>query len=309
MLSAEEAKAALESVRNEDWRADARKRVRKLKRGLRPIAEAILTPGPERYTQEVLDERQAQMKAAAVQLDELEPDKRAQLMAALHPSLGPALAYWWVSAQAEPYGTGWNRRGFRAPNRPELSREKRVDDLARYVVGAGPYSEPPAWFAAWAPYFRDTDMSGFTPWQIGPLLAAAIDLGGEEGDATFQALVGSGNGEHAVGRMGEHVIVGLLRSSRPEAWEYIESMLLAAQRQEGLRQSILQAADEAHPQAFTRIIGLCVDKNLIRFAATIRSVGVWLGYPEDAGHIEDAENRLRMLQAFRSDPARARERD
>ena len=101
--------------------------------------------------------------------------------------------------------------------------------------------------------------------------------------------------------MGRHVIVGLLRSSRPEGWAFIESLLLAAQRQEGLRQAIFEAADEAHPDAFTRLVGLAVNENLIRFASTIRAVSVWFGFPEDAAHIDDAERRLRLLQDFRAD--------
>src|SRR5690606_22325779 len=138
--------------------------------------------------------------------------------------------------------------------------------------GAGPYAQPPEWFAAWAPHLNVAHPTAPVPLDLGPVLAAAIDRGGATGEAVFQTLIESGNGEHAVGGMGRHVIVGLLRSSRPDGWEYVEAMLLAAQRQEGLRQSILEAADEAHPDAFTRIIDLAVRENLIRFAATIRAV-------------------------------------
>ena len=36
-----------------------------------------------------------------------------------------------------------------------------------------------------------------------------------------------------------------------EGWEFTQRLLLAAQRQEGLRQSILESVDEAHPVAST----------------------------------------------------------
>ena len=47
--------------------------------------------------------------------------------------------------------------------------------------------------------------------------------------------------------MGRHVIVALLGAARPEGWEFTERLLLAAQRQEGLRQSILESARRGAP--------------------------------------------------------------
>jgi hypothetical protein len=136
---------------------------------------------------------------------------------------------------------------------------------------------------------------------FGSLLAAAIDVGGRSGQATYQTLIDAANGVHQVGNMDRHVIVGLLRSSRSDGWSCIESMLLAAQREEGLRQAILEAADEAHPQAFSRLIDLAVDHNMIRFPATIRALAVWLGFSEDADRVDDASKRLKLLQTCRSD--------
>src|SRR5690606_22505059 len=207
-----------------------------------------------------------------------------------------------------PYARGWQRRAFRAPGSPALSRQQRVRDLSSIVLGAGPYAQTPEWFAVWAPFLNVADPTAPAAFEIGPILAAAIDAGGPSGEETFQALVRSGKGDHPVGGMGRHVIVGLLRSSRPDGWEFIESMLLAAQRQEGLRQAILEAADEAHPDAFSRIIDLAVRENLIRFAATIRAVSVWFGFQEDAEYIDDAARRLEMLRTFRLDRELAAQR-
>ncbi len=301
MLAAEEARASLLAVADEDWRASAQRRARKLGRELRKLAEPFVTTPPERWDPALHRERRQELWAAATGLDELPSEKLGSVMEALHPELGETLARWWVAAQGQPYGLGWIRRGFRAPSEPALSRRRRVDQLAAIVAGAGPYDQPPEWFAAWAPYLNLADVRAPSAFEVGPLLAAAIDAGGSSGEATFRTLLESGSGEHPTGGMGRHVIVGLLRSSRPDGWEFVESMLLAAQRQEGLRQSILEAADEAHPEAFTRIIDLAVRENLIRFASTIRAVSVWFGFPEDAEHIDDAERRLRTLRTFRAD--------
>ncbi|WP_200892473.1 DUF5724 domain-containing protein [Aliterella atlantica] len=78
--------------------------------------------------------------------------------------------------------------------------------------------------------------------------------------------------------MGRHVTRALLIANRPDGWTFIENLLLAAQRQEGLRQTILETIDEAHPDAFRRMIRLLVDNDLTRFSATIRAVDVWFGF-------------------------------
>ncbi len=89
---------------------------------------------------------------------------------------------------------------------------------------------------------------------------------------------------------------GLPCCSRPEAWEFVESLLLAAQRQEGLRESILEAVDEAHPLAFRRMVGVLLDQNLIRFASVARAAGVWLGEQQA---VEDPKKLKSDLQAVR----------
>jgi hypothetical protein len=118
------------------------------------------------------------------------------------------------------------------------------------------------------------------PWaqnSLGVLLAAAIDTGGKTGDEVFEILKQSATNEHEVGRMGRHVVKALLAAERPDGWEFMEKMLLAAQRQEGLRQVILETIDEAHPEAFERMLRLILEENLLRFSATVRAIDVWFG--------------------------------
>ena len=55
-------------------------------------------------------------------------------------------------------------------------------------------------------------------------------------------------------------------------------MLLAAQRQEGLRQNILETIDEAHPEAFRRMLRIIIDNDMVRFSSVIRAVDVWFGF-------------------------------
>jgi hypothetical protein len=302
VLPAEEGRARLQSVRDEQWHAAATKRVRKLKRPLRPLAQPTIAPPQQGYDPEEHEKRQRELLSAAAGLDELKPAQLTAVMEAVHPELGSTLARWWVDARTQPYSSGWTRRAFRAPNHPALTQPARIELLAELAHGAGPYRHGPEWFAAWAPYFELTHLHGPGGFALGPVLAAAVDTGGATGEAVFETLIASGNGEHPIGGMGRHVIIGLLRAGREDGWAFVESLLLAAQRQEGLRQSILEAADEAHPHAFDRIIDLVLRENLLRFAATICAVSVWFGFPEDGEHLDDARKRLEMLRAFRSDP-------
>ncbi|MBO0815880.1 MAG: HEAT repeat domain-containing protein, partial [Actinobacteria bacterium] len=303
MLSAEEASARLASLRDPDWRMKAADRARKLRRKLREPAEALLAPRPAYHVPGAYQGYRDRQVAAARQLDEMPDSRRASVMDVLHPGLGAALARWWIDAQGRPYQRGWDRKAFRAAGSPQLTVEARGTDLAALADLAGPFEADPVWLAGWGGHLA---MAG-TPASrasgaIGSVLASAIDLGGRPGEETLTTLIEVGNGEHPVGVMGRHVIAGLLGSSRPEGWEFIVRLLLAAQRQEGLRQAILEAADEGHPEAFDRILAIVLDHKLLRFAAAVRAAGVWLGFGAQVAELAEAEDRVRRLAAFRADP-------
>jgi HEAT repeat protein len=241
--------------------------------------------------------------AAARQLDELPDGQRAAIMDALHPALGPALARWWADAQSRPYQRRWDRKAFRTAHAPGLTVEARGSDLAALIEQVGPLQADPVWLAGWGGHLAmaDTPLSPVSR-TIGAVLASAIDLGGRCGEETLAALIAVGSGEHPVGIMSRHVIVGLLGSSRAEGWDFIERLLLAAQRQEGLRQAILEAADEGYPEAFDRILAAVLGSKLLRFAAAVRAAGVWLGFGAQVADIPQAEGRVRNLAIFRADP-------
>ena len=231
-------------------------------------------------------------------------------MAALHPRVGPVLARWWVDAQAHPYTAGWSRMAFRAPGHPEISREARGRRLRLLLQALGPFDRDITWVAAWASYLGFehswTMHSAFAVGAAGELLAAAIDVGDDAGNTVFETLVEVGNGEHGIGVMGRYVIVGLLGSGRQDGWAYVLAMLRAAQRQEGLRQAILEAADEAHPRAFDSLLSAVLDEDLLRFAAAVRAAGLWIGVHTDVDRTAEVHAQLEQLRAMRSDPALAR---
>ena len=303
-LTAEEARAALLAIRDEGWREAAGRRVVRLPRADRRAARTFLEKEPP-YRDTAFRGRFEQLVAdAGAYVDGLAADRRVGLMTALHPGFGTVLAQWWVDAQRQPYITGWTRKAFRAPQHPAITRSGRCRALRETLERLGPYDRDAAWLAAWAPHIgleHGGYTSSFAQLHAGPLLAAAIDQGGPEAEEVAATLVEIGNGEHPFGVMDRHVIVGLLRASRPDGWAFVERLLLAAQRQEGLRQTILEVADEAHPAAFDRILDLIVDQNLVRFAATVRAVTVWLGFPADVDRVPLVAERVDRLRRLRRD--------
>lgn len=299
-LIAEEASARLASLADPQWRLRAEGRVRKLPRRLREPAGAFLAAPPKHHVPASVQEYRERQTAAARHLDELPDDQRLSVMEALLPGLGTALARWWVEAQGWPYQRGWTRKAFRAPQAPEQTVEGRRAELSALIEVAGPFDADPVWLAGWGGHLALGHMP--VARAIGGVLACAIDLGGRCGDETLATIITVASGEHPVGLMGRHVVAALLGSSRTEGWEFTERLLLAAQRQEGLRQSILEAADEGHPQAFDRILATVLEHKLLRFAAAVRAVGVWLGFGATVADIPQLETRVRQLAIFRAAP-------
>jgi hypothetical protein len=202
-------------------------------------------------------------------LDEASDRRRRTLLTRLHPTLGDLLARTWSATIRDPYTVGWTRRAFRAPGSPELTRRSRVDHLRWLLDLTAPYEQPAAWFAAWAPHIAPY-MGGV----IGRMLAVAMDDGDQQVRDVLRATV---RGEHPTGQVGAHLITALLASREPSDWTQVERLLLAAQRQEGLRTAILESVDLAHPEAFARVLRLLRAHELTRFASVVRAAGVWFG--------------------------------
>lgn len=260
MLSAQEAQRQLAGIARSDW-SDARERaLRRLPGSNAEIALAVIDHRYRRTNEALL-----------VGIDRMKPRRRRKLFEALAPGLAEAVERGWMHQLDAPYQHALTRRPFRAPNNPDLGVERRAWWLAGISDLVWEYERTDLdWYAAWAPYLSRGSRA------LGRLLAAEID-GGAQGDAIYETLAASARGGHPIGAMGRHVVEGLLASSRPDGWELMERMLVAAQRQEGLRQVIVETVDEAHPEAFRRMIRLIVDERLTRFASVVRGFDVWFG--------------------------------
>jgi hypothetical protein len=123
------------------------------------------------------------------------------------------------------------------------------------------YDQPLEWMTEYAGY--EWAFQYYTM----PLFLAAVNTGN---NAVFEIMLAAAKSEHPVAVMGDYVITTLMRSNRPEGWDLLEKLLLAAQRQEGLRQSIFNQIMVAHPTALKRMLHLILKEDLLRFSSSVQ---------------------------------------
>ena len=258
-----------------------------------------------------LDLRSAarRQRQAVIDFDRLSPNDRAALFGVLSPRLANAMEGAWQLLKTIPYQRGYASKAFRAPAHPQVTAECRFDWLQTMASFAKSYSPELLtlpWLAAWAPHLGRRDIIYYHPGalthEIGILLAAALARPGDGADEVFEVLRQSLTNQHEIGAMGRHITEAFLLADRAEGWELIEKTLLAAQRQEGLRQAILETIDMAHPQAFRRMLRLILDHDLLRFSATVRAIDVWFGHLWAAASAGIVKKMLAQIVEFLDSP-------
>ena len=289
----EEAKKYLDSCRFEGWKQERDRR-----------AILLLPDVGTAYRQYIdyglgWDQTQKRLNLAHT-LESLSVKGRKAFFDLIAPGMADWMELAWTRAAKDPYMTSYGRRPFRSPTRPESVRSARVNLIIALEWFFQDRRERLPWFAIWAPY-----METWRGLELGRILGWAIDQGGAEGEeilATLKAIV---EGTHREGAMGIHVISALLTANRLEAWQLAEDLLLKAERQEGLRQTILETVDMANPQAFIRMLRLIVEHNLGRFSSVWRAVLVWgLPVTENAKDFNRVIGRVLELLQDREERAR-----
>jgi len=318
MLSTEEAQALLRQAQTADWQDHRLQAIgHDLSPDLRPIAYALLARTEDGAplvmgSQESYQRRQEVINQGYARLAGLSPAERLTVFTAFIPAIATVVEAGWQLLARLPYQTGYLRKAFRLRDDGGVgsaTAATRQAWLSALLDIAGPFRDKDVpWLAAWAPSIGGAHgYRGYASQPLGILCAATIDAGGARGQEVFDVLVGSARGEHPVGGMGRHVVTGLLAASRPDGWEQVERLLLAAQREEGLRQSILEAVDEAHPAAFRRVVRLILEHDLIRFSAVVRAAGVWFGFGWDVDSARAVRETLGSALGMLEDARTARE--
>lgn len=210
----------------------------------------------------------------------------------------PALGFQTLQAllKRHTYTVGYYRRAFRAPGH-RFQAVKAKEWLWQAFTTTQDYPQDIEWYAVHAGLLN--------PWQsqgLGLLLGQAISDGDE---TVYQIIKDTASTQHPLARMGRHVPLALLSSTREDAWELAEKLLLAAQRQEGLRQVILETVDEASLEAFTRMLRLILKEDLLRFAATLRAACVWFGLNYDVESLKVVRGLLNQALGYLENEASA----
>lgn len=225
--------------------------------------------------------------------------RRPLFMRAVQGKLGPVFAKALEEVPLTPYEIGYARLPFRAPHTESLLDRNRGLLLMHVYRATRQYDHPVAFFAEWGGYI---DADGFTM-RLELILAAAIDAGDK---TVYDTLVQTLRGTHPTAVISRTGIRALLRCNRPDAWAEVERLLLAAQREEGLRQTIFESIDELHPEAFRRFLRLIIEHNLLRFSSVARAMLTWLPGLWEEGDAKTGSRvlgrLLEFLQSKRLDP-------
>ncbi|HLO99120.1 MAG TPA: hypothetical protein VK171_11045, partial [Fimbriimonas sp.] len=183
----------------------------------------------------------------------------------LRPAVEAALSH----VSQRPYLVGYSRQPFRDPKGEHSAARASGELLTSSVLWRCAYDQPIEWFAEWIGYLEEgTHHYG----RMEYFLAAAIDAGNK---VVLSTLLSSLDGTHPIGVTSGAGIRALLLAENPTGWNAVERLLLSAGRAEGLRQTIVECADELNPRAFRRVLRHIVEHDLLRFSSVARAYSLW----------------------------------
>lgn len=176
----------------------------------------------------------------------------------------PYLAAMWDFINTLPYQTDYDRQAFRSqPDKDVLINKLRVfgQFLHNSRMGFGGLSLQEQF--QYSTYFSGSNSI---------FMATVL----HNADGLFNELLNDIiQGEDEIGGVSADIIKALLLSEEKKHWEMVAKLLLAAQRQEGLRQTILESLDESSLGALKYMMNVVVENDLTRFTSITRAVSTW----------------------------------
>ncbi|WMX17358.1 DUF4132 domain-containing protein [Aureispira sp. CCB-E] len=174
----------------------------------------------------------------------------------------------WHKIPELAYQSGYYRRSFRAPHLTYTTRVNQLNFLIQLNIELSYNLDMETYI------INDHALYTYGSNWKAHVWAAAIDAGDE---AIFQLLLDIVYQRHPKGKVSRQIIKALLLSTKEEAWKAVKDLLLSAQRQEGLRQTILECLDETSLGAMKYLIEVILEHNLTRFSSVVRAVDTWAG--------------------------------
>ena len=200
----------------------------------------------------------------------------------------------WDSLLAYPYLRWWGRRPFRSENpadytEVQLSKMSTLHNYYGSGVGVLPIAEQFQYVI-----YREYNVEEFF----------ALVLS-ENPDAYYALFKDIFSSEHEIGGVCTVLIKAALMVEDTRYRTLVEKLLLAAQLQEGLRQTILESLDGTSLASLQHFIGVILQHNLTRFSSVVRAVDVWFGFGWEAPQQSVVKRTLELAQTFLSDRAAA----
>lgn len=199
----------------------------------------------------------------------------------------------WDKIKEYAYQKDYNRRCFRAPNNFEKTRVNQINFLIRLN------SELSADLTMEEYIIYDYEIGGYGAAHKALLWATAIDEGNEK---ILELLIDIVYQRHEKGKVSASIIKALLLANRKEGWKAVEDLLLSAQRQEGLRQTILECLDETSLGALQHFIKVILDHNLLRFSSVVRAVDTWAGLAWESAKATTVKRFLEAMYYYLRHP-------
>ncbi len=178
----------------------------------------------------------------------------------------PYLAAMWDFMNTLPYQTNYNRKAFRSkPSKTVLIN--KLNYFTRFLQ----FSRMGFCGLSLQEHFQ---YSVYHPNANSIFLATVLHNAGTMFDPLLDDII---QAEDEIGGISADIIKALLLSEDEKHWELVAKLLLAAQRQEGLRQTILEALDHSSLGALKYIINVVLENDLTRFSSVTRAVSTWFG--------------------------------
>lgn len=207
----------------------------------------------------------------------------------------------WNMMPYKMYQTGYYRRSFRAPHNEKYVFLNQINLIRSLLQFPNIYSYTNGFeyydLSLEEQIIYDNALSGNTSRFY--LWSAAIDTGNT---AIYQLIEDIIFGKHPEGKISGNIVKALLNSEQKHCWELVEKLLLAAQRQEGLRQTILEALDETSIGALQYMTHAIVEHKLTRFSSVVRAIDTWTGLGWESEKESVVKNIVSLADTYFTHP-------
>ncbi len=192
------------------------------------------------------------------------------------------------------YQTDGYRRSFTAPQRKGLHFLRQLN----FIINLTSYTRHEFTLSEFALYSNHVSFYGLG---VEYIWASAINEGNQE---IYNLLLDITYNRYDTAKVSREIIKAMLLCDKTEAYEAVEKLLLAAQRQEGLRQTILECLDETNLEAMKRMIKLILDEKLTRFSSVVRALDVWVGLGWESQRESTVIRFTQLAYDFLTEPAK-----